>query len=603
MTVPVRSTSASDAMPRTRLQLPHQTQRHLLLSLTVDHQDLSCFSYVLVLIHIYPYPGIQTPIVATIVNMSISKDLKTKLDDSIISNEPEGTNSTLTVLLELISTGDQDVSTTQNDSAVTPPATAGLPPLLRVPLEIRHLIFTYFLNVESLETKEISPVALPLDFRPLWICHTLREEGIDYLCKQNRWIQLAVYAQESSPGYLDDLKKSLTFSIPHEVFASGLIALLSSNATLTIRLGEGCGRKKAPDARPRSKVVFAINDDAWIGTIEVLAYQATKYKFMSVDLNPKVQTTYQQLVPRVLIQFAMIRNLTRARFTCMMDKPIFEKIADAMTQRYSGFESWHNYLTGLKEEADHAMSEREEHIARAIHETGTVMASRALSRNYFNLGLMFGAAESSMNTVQSLGADHEIGAARALMKLAEYTIARKGYVPMIGQILEGIWTSLEKLQSWRGMNSEQRMWYHYLFGKLVFHDAELAVRAGEHAAEFERGQETPQDLYRKATKHMFYAADLDMTRVTDAHALLETFKTKTTSFKEPTIVIREIPDYGTWRGDPDFWIQFPAGFEGIYADLSKQEPKIKSKGELRKLKKELGIEWRDEPAGFLRLLA
>lgn len=71
------------------------------------------------------------------------------------------------------------------------------------------------------------------------------------------------------------------------------------------------------------------------------------------------------------------------------------------------------------------------------------------------------------------------------------------------------------------------------------------------------------------------------------------------------IVELDLPGYGIWRGDPEYWTSgmVPGHLvQPVYSIFQEQDNHAATETELEKLQHDLGIKWRDGPAGLLRLL-
>lgn len=504
---------------------------------------------------------------------------------------------------------EEESSASRKDSG-----TSSLPPLLRAPLELRHKIYSLLLRCDTAGEDVLvkgDDRRSVFDYKVLSICQLNRTEAWQYFCTANRWVQAACYSSANVPS---GAMTPAAITLPLDLFTAEQRTSLGTHLTLTIRLGDGCGRKKPPREKPVHRSIFAYNKHTWLNLCLSLTQTTWLWRFVSFDIMPKHQANYLRLVPDFLIYLSLFRSVKRARFTQMMQTPLFKIMASNMIRPMNQAQEWHDVLKGLKEEGDYYLSHGDFELAQFFSGLGSDYSERVRTatqntpfEGYF---MATDANLSIMNATISLSMDLRMLNASAK---CQYLESRKvdGLLPAdLFELLSALNEEVCGIASWTSLDACQRTKLHQLSGdaKVLLADYLSVTENREYAKAF-LGLETGElvdcrtDLI-EAAKDFYCAAEIDPVLGAQSKTRWNEIGQRlgTTEGLETRVVSLDVPGYGIWRGAAEFWEQHP-GLLQKYAQLAKREFHLTSLERLAELKEELGIEWRDGPAGLLRLIA
>lgn len=243
-----------------------------------------------------------------------------------------------------------------------------------------------------------------------------------------------------------------------------------------------------------------------------------------------------------------------------MDQPLFERMAQNMTKTFESPESWHNFLIGLLEEVQSCQRQGNLDIGSVLAEyaINQVASIDPLSLNYFNgLQSAFGPIT---NASWSLTTDLHIASADLLNAMTAYD--RGDYFTSsdeLDAILSFKDAAFNMFNFFPGMSLSQRRRAHYHRGlsnlymfRLALNPAHLTL-AKSHAPDVPWNK--PVALIIAAARDFQYAADIDPMVAAAEIALCKDMSAKTGLLEhlKPETVEIDLPGYGIWRGDPDFW--------------------------------------------------
>lgn len=489
-----------------------------------------------------------------------------------------------------------------------------LPPLLRAPLEIRHKIYSHFLLVNTHTNYDATEVNHKFDWKILSICRQVREEAWQYFGTSNKWIQFAVFSHQddkcASPP-----EEEVPFAAPFQLFPKKQMNLLVAAAILTIRIGHGCGLKRLPStAKQVQRVIFAYNKFSWIAFCIELAQWVETYRNVSLDLNKSYVNGHTPLFHDILIYLVLVRRAKRARFTLMMDQSVFQRMAQNMTKSFTLPESWHDFIAGLTEEVQFCLTNGDLGLGRVLAEYANHEIARFNPMSLESFGEDLTAFEPTMYAFFSLATNLNIASADVLSATIE--CYRGGDYFFSRDALDGILShrgSAFNIFAFPGITESQRCKAHYHRGLAYMHMALYGYDPSHLALAESRAPAVPWNdtkvLFMAAARDFHYAADIDPMMVKSELAVCKQFGLDTGSLSDmekPDFVEIDLPGHGVWRGDPRYWVSLGMPnylAQQMYSAMQDQYHHTKNEKQLKKLQHDLGIKWREGPAGLLRLLA
>lgn len=486
-----------------------------------------------------------------------------------------------------------------------------IPALLFIPLEIRHQIYKHFLKCDEVHSTKLSETVEGLDFKVLSVCRQMRAEAWEYLCNSNRWI-LYAYFPLNQVTVSTTLGCTSSFEVPLNLFPRHQILALKSRITLTIRVGQGCGRKNVPTRPPVERKIFAYNPQIWIAVCSSLAIQTGIYRNVSFDLSTKFHESYDQLLPNFLSYLSLVRGVNRARFTKLMDNKFFENMAANMLKPLHHPQAMQEYLKAIKEQGDYLRSKGDIRAAVQLYLHGVHFKDAISGPELFaSLSEQFNNIVSFMP--QLMGAFHlvndlAIAGTNSMHALVETSKINGALPPRAFRDIDRSQHFIEQIMVWPGIPDEQRSWIHLARGKVLLHNAEYVqnpenVAYAQSVIKGDISFDKSSTYYQEAANEFFFAKDLDSIVGGPADFYFQHISKKLGGEEglKPKITVMDIPGYGTWRGDSR-WLEKPM----MDAESISLCPPVawcfKEEEELRTLREDLGIEWRDENVGVLRLM-
>jgi len=515
--------------------------------------------------------------------------------------------------MQNLSLHDQTTANAQPNAIVSDllPEEVTLPPLLRAPLEIRQAIYGHFLRADTGVIYGNTEVPDDFNWKILSVCRQVREEAWQYFSTSNKWIQFAVFSHQDDKGPFP-LEKPGHFEAPLQLFPKKQMNTVVAECVLTIRIGHGCGLKKLPStAKQVHRIVFAYNEVSWITFCMLLSQWIEEYRNVSFDLNQRYKKGYTSLVHEILIYLMLVRRAERARFTSMMDQPLFERMAQNMTKNFTSQESWHNIITGLTEEVQLCHRQGDLTIGYILADYAKKEVARFNPLSTDGLESVF---EPRIYASYSLATDLHIAFAELLNAVIGTDRGVEDYFSRdaIDAILE-YRDAAAVVFAFPGMTVSQRCKAYYHRGLASMYMARYACDpANLELAKSRRAPGVRWDdtkaLFIAAAKDFQYAGDIDPLIAVSEIAICKNLSAKHGLMEDikPEIVEIDLPGYGIWRGDPNYWKSGPLPSnlaQQMYSTFQEQENHAKTEKELKKLQHDLGIKWREGPAGLLRLLA
>ncbi|KAK8041015.1 hypothetical protein PG994_014022 [Apiospora phragmitis] len=473
-----------------------------------------------------------------------------------------------------------------NHNKALPSNQNAIPPLLRIPPELRILVYEYFVILDQHFWSEECP--MPLESSILQINRQIRDEAWDYLVNGNIWIRATGdFGPYANWGH----QPCLTYSGSSKKHSKWL----DNQVAVHFHLAGG-------DWKAMETFTFAYHPAAYNGFILDLSFLSIGYSSFTVELNPAVSKR-PTVFSKVMGPLYSIRGLRDVSFTGLDDDATQQVLIEQMTGASNSFES----LVKIKA-CYYKMGHRAELEGRysdAMNQYHTGPASTYQARALFPEGTPRGNSLQHMDTEMYIAFSRV--AHKHIRRLERTAPPITSATTATLDFLCGNIQACNKALAFVGLTDSQRCRAHLYRAFAFLHYANY--RRPSFIGIFNYIYQG--DVHFQAASSLSYAQNSDSSNDAladleeDDHQLCKAIQARPgpQAFK---LERRRIPLLGIWKGDPGLWICWNDGrlkSKGILMKLFRQRQKQGPEGEASVLADltadygALGISWTHSAGG------
>ena len=486
------------------------------------------------------------------------------------------------------------------------------PSLLGIPREIRDTICGYFLTLNRDNRKRTGDIRGLFDYTILHINKQIRSEAIGVLVNSNIWLSSAFYHDGAKGGIANIY--GLPY-MPGGVLPTTEVDLLFEATVFDFKFNQHTfsDDDKSP---PALITLFAYTKYSYSEFIcQIVISILPHMPYLRLTINKEIVSSYRHLPQELVLPLAAIQGAKGAEVSKKMYNRLFQTLTSRMTTPHGTFQQHQEILLALKEEGNYHYKQRDNATAIVYYGLG----NRIFNDFMETMSTDAIAQDARGHTLKSIYVDlcNNFSLIKNMknvkLKSSKATFNSKDVL-----VLEHALALGKAAPSWCGSSQAQRQKGH----------ARRAV-AHKHLAEYYDSRENfvhsmarpdgpiggyvpePEALMFAAVSDAYYAHKLadptDDVACRRAKALYDEMvrvhKARYGHPKNPpelkTIVV---PEYGTFTTDEAFLgAIMSSGGLWVLAEAMPRELVVQSKGQIRKVKEDLGISG-ERTDGLVRLL-
>lgn len=478
------------------------------------------------------------------------------------------------------------------------------PNLLNIPLEIRRSIYQYFLKFDKDNKFDSVDGSVRTSIILLHTCRQLRSEVLEYLAKNNTWIQISILSDQAV-----DLQDALWKAprIPYANLPRQEREALLCERSLCIELGETTKTDNSVhENRVGQHTLFGYTTVSYAIVCEALVtLRNTGNLALSITVAPKFFDRNHTIIEDLILPFTIARDSTAVQDITIIGVPN-SQLAGALRSGINGVNSsagnFQDHLLALKEEGNRFFTKG--HPAIALMYYGLALEVYQRSTHISLPPATSPLAE--VNVIRSIFTD----ICNNWMHTSNTMLAKirdvQGILPMASiPMILSIYAFSGQAFNWCGMSNQQRQKAHFRRAVAMHNLAEYCSNPEyvqhmyqHHSSEASMLDNADPDFhFVGATRQYFFSLQADTFSKSALHiaSVYQKMCDKYNCYTSESPVmslVRGVSNYegGTWEGDPAMFLDRTDQEMRTALELSvSRDDKTMTKEEVKKMKRDLGV--------------